>query len=451
MNALKQYIELYEQHSDLVQAPCADALNAHREQALETLRHTRLPRKGSEEYHITSLEQMFEPDMGLNLARIPIDVNPAKSFHCGVPNLSSAQLFVLNDTCVVPQGSNLPDAPGVFVGSLAQAAREIPEVVGRYYNSLAPQHDPMVCLDTLFCQDGVMIYVPRGVRLERPVQITSILNNGTPLMAVRRLLVVVEEDAEVKILMCDHTQNNEVDFLSLRVAELFVAADATLDIYDLEESSERTSRISKLYLRQQQRSNVLLNGITLYNGNSRNEYVCDFDGTDSSLRLLGMAIEDRRRQADTYTVVRHNSPRCHTDELFKYVIDDEARGAFSGDVYVAPGACGTEAFQSNRNLVGSDHAKMYSKPRLEIYNDDVKCSHGAATGTLDEMQLFYMRSRGLSLQQARLLLKQAFMADVIDGVRLPALRDRLVQLVENRFAGNAASCSECAACEAKPM
>ena len=160
---------------------------------------------------------------------------------------------------------------------------------------------------------------------------------------------------------------------------------------------------------------------------------------------IGMGIEDYSRHLDSYSRIDHIAGDCHTDELFKYVVDDEAVGAFAGLIYVKPGADKTEAYQSNRNIVGSDRARMFSKPQLEIYDDDVKCSHGTAIGQLDEMQVFYMQTRGIPEETAKLLLKQAFMADVIDGVRLPGLKERLQMLVERRFAGGEANCASCKA------
>lgn len=162
-----------------------------------------------------------------------------------------------------------------------------------------------------------------------------------------------------------------------------------------------------------------------------------------------MAIEDGDRQLETYSHISHDVPRCKTDELFKYVVDDNARGSFVGRIKVSEGASGTEAYQANRNLLGSDEARMHSKPELEIYNDDVKCSHGTAIGQLDKMQLFYMRTRGIDEETARTLLKQAFMADVIAGISLSPLADRLRHLVEMRFSGALTSacgdgCRSCA-------
>ena len=181
--------------------------------------------------------------------------------------------------------------------------------------------------------------------------------------------------------------------------------------------------------------------MNLYNGTTRNEFFTRFSGKHARLRMLGMGIEDDRRRLDTYSRISHDVSDCTTDELFKYVVDDEAMGAFAGLIYVAEGASKTEAYQSNRNLVGSETAKMHSKPQLEIYNDDVKCSHGTAIGQLDKNQLFYMMTRGISEDQARLMLKQAFMSDVIDGISLPPLRDRLKLMVERRFAGEKTACA----------
>ncbi len=443
MSALSQYIDLYREHKELIDGNSAHTLNMHREEALHVLEDMALPHKGSENYETTDLEAILAPDYGVNIARVNIDVNPAASFHCGVPNMSTALFMLVNDLYAESDSSRLGLPEGVEVGSLRYFCMNHPEISARYYGSCADINNPIVALNTLLAQDGIVVYVKKGVRIEKPLQIVSILQNGMPLMAVRRILIILEEDSEVKILSCDHTQNPEVDFLSLQTIEIMAGRNSRLDYYDLEESTEKTSRLSALYLRQEEGSNVLIDGITLYNGNTRNEYYCSFEGEYAELRLLGMGIEDRRRHLDTYSKIEHRTKNCHTDELFKYVVDDEAVGAFAGLIHVLPGADKTEAYQSNRNIVGTDTARMFSKPQLEIYADDVKCSHGTAIGQLDEKQVFYMQTRGIPEATAKLLLKQAFMADVIDGVRLDGLKDRLHMLVERRFAGGSANCQTC--------
>ena len=443
-NALTQYLDLYRAHSEMVCRHAPSPMNALRERALEILETEGLPKKGSENYEVTDLNDILAPDYGLNINRVPLEVNPAASFRCGVPHLSTSLFFLINDIFSESAAlrKSLPD--GVEIGSLA---RYLAQGNGEeYYGTVADMHNPIVALNSLMVQDGLFIRVRKGVKLEKPLQMVSILQNSMPLMAVRRLLIIVEEDAEAKLLVCDHTQNPDLPMMSLQVVEAVVADRASLDIYDLEESSNLTSRLSALYLRQGRDSNVLIDGMTLFNGKTRNEYHTVFRGENASLKLLGMGVENGTSLLSNFSNIDHASGHCHTDELFKYIVDDEATGAFVGKIYVAPGAVKTEAYQNNRNMVCTSTARMFSKPQLEIYNDDVKCSHGSATGQLDPMQLFYMRSRGLTEEEARLLLKQAFMADVIDGVRIPMLRDRLVSLLERRFTGQTAMCVDCDIC-----
>lgn len=443
MDSLTQYLDLFRSARQLIDSNSSPVLNSRREEAFRVLEHTELPKEGAENYEHTDLGSILAPDYGLNLAKVNIDINPAATFHCDVPDMHTFLYLTFNDTPVPsPEGRGvLPE--GVTAGSLREIADRRPDLVDRYYGRLAPLSNPLVALDTMLAQDGFMIHVAKGVKMEQPVQLVNILNNGVPLMAIRRVLIVLEENAELTLLSCDHTQNPDVDFLALQTVEVYAGRNSRLDFYDMEESTERTSRLNALYLSQEEGSNVLIDGITLFNGTTRNEYHTVFRGPEASLRLLGMGIEDRSRRIETYSYVDHQCGHCHTDELMKFVVDDKAVASFAGRIHVAPGAVKTEAYQSNRNIVGSDDARMFSKPQLEIYNDDVKCSHGTAIGQLDAMQLFYMRTRGLDETTAKLLLKQAFMADVIEGVRLDSLRDRLRMLVERRFAGGVSACSTC--------
>lgn len=443
MSAIDQYLDLWRDHGALIDANAPHALNRLRKPAAESLRDNPLPPMGSELYRYTDLSAMLAPDYGINVARVPIDVNPSESFRCGVPRLSTSLFLTINDAFAEAAGSRDQLPEGVTVSSLAAFARSNPEWVESHYGAIADMSNPIVSLDSLLCQDGVVIRVAEDVKCSRPIQIVNILHNGAPLLVARRVLIVMEKDSQATVLLCDHTQRTDTDFCTLQVSEIFAAEGSSLDLYDLEESSERTSRLSALYLKQDSGSHVLLDSMTLFNGTTRNEFHTRFAGPKASLRLLGMGIEDEKRRLDTYSRISHDVGECNTDELFKYVVDDNALGAFAGLIYVAEGASKTEAYQSNRNLVGSPQARMYSKPQLEIYNDDVKCSHGTAIGQLDEKQLFYMMTRGIAEDEARLILKQAFMSDVIEGISLAPLRDRLKIMVERRFAGEKSACASC--------
>lgn len=444
MNSIDQYLDLWRDNKALIESNSPGPLNRMRNAAAQALAANPLPDTKAEDYAHTDLNALLSPDYGINIARVPFRVNPAESFCCDVPHLSTSLFLIVNDAFAETKGcrANLPE--GVDVMSLSEFAKVNPDFVKKYYGSIADMNNPVVALNTLLCQDGVVLWVHKGVKVDSTIQLVNIFNSNMPLMAARRILVVMDEDSEAKMLVCDHTQTEDVRFCSVQTIEIFAGKGCRFDFYDLEESTLNTTRLSSLYLRQEENSKVLLDAMTLYNGNTRNEFFTEFVGRNASLRMLGMGIEDENRRLDVWSRIAHNVPECHTDELFKYVVEDKAVGAFAGLIYVAEGASKTEAYQANRNLVGSAEARMHSKPQLEIYNDDVKCSHGTAIGQLDEKQLFYMMTRGLSEADARLMLKQAFMSDVIDGISLQQLRDRLKLMVERRFAGEKSACSKCA-------
>ena len=447
MKAEQQYIDLFSQCEDLICRKSVPVLNALRAEAFAHFERLGFPSLQGEDYKYTDVAKAFAPDYGLNLNRLDIPVNPYDVFRCDVPNLSTSLYFVVND---VFYNKELPKAhlpEGVYAGGLMEFARLYPELAARYYGHGASMEDnALVALNTMLAQDGFVFYVPRGVVVERPVQLVNIFRSDVDTMANRRLLFIVEEDAEAKLLVCDHSID-DVKFLANQVVEIFAGENAHVDYYDLEESSASTSRFSSLYVRQAGNSNVVVNGVTLTNGLTRNNYYVSLDGEGATLTLSGMSVLDGEQQLDTYSLVSHNVPRCTCNELFKNVLNDHAVGAFSGRILVKEGAEKTSAYQTNRNLCATRECRMYSKPQLEIYADDVKCSHGMTTGQLDDAALFYMQSRGIPREEARMLLSVAFTADVIEQIRLDALRDRLHRLVEKRFRGELAKCEGCRICK----
>ncbi len=447
MKAEQQYIDLFAQCEDLVCRESSGVMNVPRAAALADFERLGFPSSRAEDYRYTDVSRSFAPDYGMNLKRVKIPVNPQDVFHCDVPNLSTSLYFVVNDSFyhqALPK-AHLPE--GVYAGSLKDFSDERPEVAARYYGKLATSSkNGIVALNTMFAQDGFVVYVPQGVAVERPIQLVNIFRSDVDLMANRRVLVIMEPRSEAKLLVCDHSIDT-VRFLANQVIEVFVGEGASFDYYDLEESSDTTTRFSSLFVKQEAESNVVINGITLTNGLTRNDYQVELLGERAETTLCGMSILDKEQHVDTYTHITHAVPRCKSNELFKNVLNDQAVGAFSGRILVREGADKTEAYQSNRNLCATREARMYSKPQLEIYADDVKCSHGMTTGQLDEEAIFYMRSRGISLEEARMLLSVAFTSDVIDHVRVEALRDRLHRLVEKRFRGELAKCAGCRICK----
>ena len=443
MNIEKQYIELYDQYHSLIDSHASPILNALREKAMSDFRVTGFPSPNDEEYKHTNIPDLFAPDYGLNLNRLEIPVNPYEVFRCDVPNLSTLLYFVVNDSFYTKENPKVKLPEGVLIGSLNEMARSHPDLVQRYYGKQAcTQNDGIVALNTAFVQDGFFLYVPKGVIIEKPIQLINILRGDADFMVNRRLLIILEEGAQARLLVCDHTMDKK-KFLSSQVTEIYAGKNAVFDYYDIEESSLNTNRITSTFVDQAEKSNVLINGITLHNGTTRNNYRMTFSGEHAEAHLCGMAIADKKQSVDNHTFIDHAVPHCTSNELFKYVLNDSSTGSFSGRILVREGAQKTSAYQTNRNLCATKEAHMYTKPQLEIYADDVKCSHGATVGQLDENALFYLRSRGIPEAEARMLLMFAFTNDVIENVRMDALKDRLRQLVEKRFRGELDKCAGC--------
>lgn len=441
MNSEQQYIDLYKQCRTMIHEHSCDVMNSVRDVAFERFAASGFPTRKNERYKYTDIQKLFAPDYGLNLNRLAIPVDPYNAFRCDVPNLSTSLYFVVNDGFYQdekPKG-HLPE--GVIIGSLKEFATT------EYYNQLAGKaNDATTDLNTMLAQDGLYVYVPKNVKVDRAIQIINILRSDVDLMVNRRVLIVLEEGAEIKMLFCDHAADDK-NFLATQVIEAYVGANASLDLYCLEETHHKNVRVSNVYIDQQRDSRVNHNVITLHNGVTRNKLDLTFSGEGAECQCYGCVIADKHQHVDNNTLITHKVPHCTSNELYKYVLDNQATGAFAGRVLVEHGAQKTISQMTNQNLTASKEARMYTQPMLEIYADDVKCAHGSTIGQLNDAALFYMRQRGISLEEAKVLLQNAFINEVIDKMQLEPLRDRLHYLVEKRFRGELNKCKGCQLCK----
>ena len=441
MNALDQYIDLYTQYGEALRAHSPEALNRPRAAALDTLRRLgRLPKRGDEGYQLTDVEAMLAPDMGVNVMRVAPAADPRGEVACALPGLGSLNALLVNDTFVAGRG--LADAlpAGVEVMSLARAAELYPDDV---MPGVAPAGEAAVALNSLLVQDGVYIRVAPGVRLDTPIQVLGIFSAASPVLAVRRVRISMGDGASASVLMCDHPRRQQAYTASSRVVECTLGRGAALDCYDLEESGPGTGRISVFAARQDADSRLSLTSAFLSGGCTRNEVYVSHTAPGCHTALGGMVIAGAGQQVDNSTRIVHSQPHCTSEQLFKYALFDDACGAFGGIVTVDHGAVHTDARQTNRNLLASPSARMYAQPQLIINCDEVKASHGATTGRLDDDALFYMRSRGIPEAEARMMLTNAFLTDVLDSIGIEALRERLRHLVDKRLRGCGTSCDKC--------
>lgn len=447
MSSEKQYIELYTQARDMLNAHSSAVMNAVRDTAFEDFKRQGFPSRKVERYKYTSMEKLFAPDYGVNVNRVEFPVNPYSVFSCDVPNLSTSLYFVVNDSFYKKALPKVGLPEGVEVMSLKDAADERPELVRKYYGQIAKtSEDAVTALNTMLAEDGLFIHVGRNVKVDRAIQVVNILRSDVDLMVNRRVLIVMDEGAEAKLLFCDDSADDR-NFLGTQVIEAYVGENASLDLYCLEETHDKNTRVSNVYIEQQANSRVNHNVITLRNGITRNRLDLVFKGEGAECWCNGCVIADKSQHVDNNTLIDHQVGHCDSHELYKYVVDDDAIGAFAGRVLVRHDSQKTTSDERNQNLVMTKRARMYTQPMLEIYADDVKCSHGSTVGQLNDAAMFYMQQRGIDEHEAKLLLEFAFIGEVIDQIKLEPLRDRLHQLVEMRFRGELGKCSNCKICK----
>lgn len=389
----QQYIDFFREERAQIEANSPQTMNVCRDKAFETFCRMGFPTRKEERYRYTDVRHDFTPNYGISLRG---------------------------------QGTQ----------------HDIP----KQYNTIADQDDSLVALNTMMATDCMVVHLKKGERPAHPIQITNTLKGEHSEMVSRRILIILEEQAEADIIIVERAASQQ-QFLTNLVIEVFCGDGANLRLYDIEETHLLCTRYSNTFIRVGNGSTVHHSLLTLFNGHSRNRCDVTFEGKNSSVVLNGCVIADKMQHVDNNTLIDHKVPECNSKQLYKYVLDDSAVGAFAGRILVREGAQRTSSTETNANLCATSTAHMYTQPMLEIYADDVQCSHGATVGQMNEDALFYMKQRGISEHEARLLLKSAFITEVIENIPLSSLRDRLHVLVERRLKGELSKCEGCKLCK----
>lgn len=439
----EELINLYQNNLDLIAGGSADLLNRHRQDAIMNFNRLGIPSQKNEKYKYSKIESLFSNEYKMYFAPKRIAFNVDDIFRCDIPELDTHLALVLNGF-YLSKGEKLTTLPsGVIYGSLAEAAVKLPDLVNGRYNTLAEnQTDGLVALNTAFAQDGVFIYIPRNVVEIKPIQIINLLMSDTNQMVQYRNLIVVEEGGQANVLVCDHTLSPK-RFLSNVVTEIFVGRNAQLEFVKMQNQHNDSAQLTHTYAHQQADSRLVTNVLSLHGGFIRNNLAVTLAGEGADAQLYGLYLTDRTQHTDNFTFIDHAVPNCTSNELYKGILDDQATGAFNGKIMVRRDAQKTQAYQSNNNLLLTADARMNTKPQLEIYADDVKCSHGATVGQLDNEALFYMRTRGIGEREAKLLLMFGFAHDVVKRISIDTLRERIDDMVNKRLRGELSRCHNC--------
>ncbi len=393
-----------------------------RREGLDRFKSLGFPTLKEEEWRFTRTRPISERDFVPASAAPALDkaVIAARTF-----DDAGCHRLVLVNGLVTPSLASGPAWPkGVRAGSLAEALRTngdgIRELLAR---GARADRQRFVALNTAFLNDGVLIEIAAGVVLDRPIHIVHITTAAeVPVMTHPRVVVVAGDNSEAIIV---ESFVGEGAYFNNAVAQFTVGANASLRHYKIQCEAPEAFHVAFQHATLARSARFSTLGVTMGGALVRNDVHTILDGEGIDARVDGLYLADGRRHVDNHTFIRHAQPHCHSFELYKGILDDKARGVFNGRIYVDPIAQKTDAKQENNCVLLSDEARINSNPQLEIFADDVKCTHGAAIGKTDETAIFYLRSRGIPFQEARDLMVYAFASEVLERIELEPLKLRL--------------------------
>lgn len=376
----------------------------------EYWKYTRINKIINADYHLNSSDQDFELDLSV----------PTKN------------CLVLVNGYYAEELSWFDDENNFKFSSLSEAKGNSALLVEKF-NSLNQKEEIFARINTAYHQDGAFVHIPKNTKVEDPIYIIHIQSKASTL-ANPRNFIYLEEGAEAKVVMKNLAVDSSKSFCNM-LTEVLVSENAHLEINKIQEENAEDFQICNELVQQQANSQFKINTFTLNGALVRNNLNIELLGSNTETWLNGFYPLKGKQHVDNHTFVLHREPNCVSHELYKGILDDASTGVFNGKVYVHREAQKTNAYQSNANMVLTDNASANSKPELEIYADDVKCSHGSVTGQLDEEAMFYLRSRGMSAKSARAVLLNAFASDILEQIGVEAVRDEMEAFIDRNYQG----------------
>ena len=438
----ERLLDLFEKNRSELFANDPPDVHARREKALESFQKKGFPDKKLEDWRNTDLSESLNREYDYPLHRTEED-DQHKVFRCNIPHLDTAVIGQLNGWFVSKDVPLIELGNGIIIGSLAEAMNKYPGLVEKHLGNYASvEQSSFTALNTAFATDGTFIYIPDGVKSDKPVQLVNVIQHRENIFIQSRNLIVLGKNAQLTVVHCDDSYDHQPSFSNV-VTEIVLDEGAFLDHYKLQNLNNDSTLISSTWFHLGKNASLESHFITLNGGMLRNNTFVKFNGSFGNANVYGFYLMDRQQHIDNNIFVDHASPDCMSNELFKGVLDEHASGVFNGHVLVERDAQRTNAYQNNRNILLTDSAKINSKPFLEIYNDDVKCSHGSSTGQLDPQAMFYLQQRGIGEENARMLLMYAFADEIVNKIAIEPLQHRIEDMVKKRLQGELQICEQC--------
>ncbi len=407
-----------------------------RKQAIDQFDQLGFPTVKNEEWKYTNVSKYIDESWEQSKNLSPANPASLAQIKKSIPAIVDAHVFVFNDGVFSAELSSIKtDDTGIKLLSFSEAMKSEKDLLGQYLGKvLSSDINGFTAINSAFAVDGVFIHIPKNTKPKYPVHLVFTSGNGGEKYINHiRNLMIIEEGAGLELIE-SWISTGKSDYLNNVVSEIFVNRNATFNQYRFqEEDIENARQINFNQIVQQKDS--LVNNFTVSTGGKlvRNDLQYRLEDTNCESHMFGLYIGTDAQHIDNHTLVDHAQPNCFSNEFYKGIMAGNSAGVFNGKVIVRKDAQKTNAYQSNKNILLSDNAKINTKPQLEIFANDVKCSHGATTGQLDEEALFYLRSRGIGATEAKVMLTTAFATDVLENIKPEVIRNYARQLVESKL------------------
>lgn len=439
----EKYINLFEEFKDIVKDDESEKLFNYRLNAYNLFKEIGIPNFKNEEYKYAGVDNVLSKNYEFSFDSRSSLVNLNNYFQCEIQDLDTHVVLLSNGEYYKDNKPIEDINEGVIVCGLLEAKEKYPELVEKYYNKYASEiKDGFVTLNTMFARDGLFIFVPDNTKVNKTIQLVNLTNGFGNKNIIKRNLYILGKNSELSLVVCDHTLNNSNNFV-IDVSESYINENSKLDYHTLQNEPNKSGVFNSHFINLEKYARCNSYVISLHGGVLRNNIFSKLAGQNSEAHLYGINLTDRDQRVDNFTLIDHAVPNCISNELYKGILDEHAKGAFAGKILVRKNAQNTRAYQTNKSLCLTPDAMMRTKPQLEIYADDVKCSHGATVGQLDEKALFYLKQRGINAREAKLMLMFAFVNDVLLKVNIIPLRERIAGLIDARLRGEFSDCKHC--------
>lgn len=402
-----------------------------RTEAFQNFEKLGFPTKKLEAWKYTSLNSILKEDYSLfpNKEKT-INLEEVKKFF--IHDIDTYKIVFIDGKYSSFLSETTHDQIDVCLMSSALTKSKYKAVIENYFNKVAKQ-DHLTSLNTAFTKEGAYIHIPKNIEVEKPIQIINFSTGAqTATMFQPRNLIVVDQNSHIQIIE-RHQSLTEHPVLTNSVTEIFAGRHANIDYYKIQNDTTSASLVDNTYIEQNSKSVVSVHTFSFGGSMTRNNLNFYQKGEHIDSILKGITIIEGKQHVDHHTLVHHIEPNCESHQDYKGIFDERSTGVFNGKVIVEKEAQKTNAYQQNNNVLVSDRSTINAKPQLEIFADDVKCSHGCTIGQLDEQALFYMQQRGIPKKEARALLMYAFANTVLESVRIPEVKTRITQLIANKL------------------